>query len=242
MTSKVVLKRAATVKARKASMWRKYLMMISGALIVGTTFIVKDMIRDSLKRQMDSVDSALAAKSAGDAEFLVTLNQLKTNQDLRNISDQLPSVANNTVFPRVKLMTEIADVSGAYGQVAGNVKLTSAVLDTLPAEAAPLREQRVKVTTDLEDLHKRLSKTIEQNSVAEPTWTNHALVLLEDVDILAFVLGADPWQQSVIETAKRFRARSDARYLLYTWASYLLCFIGGAVAFAGKWLDMREAT
>jgi aldehyde:ferredoxin oxidoreductase len=211
--------------------------MLIGFAIVLVTFVVKEIVRDELKRHIDSIDGALKAKAAADTDLSATAREFVVKQKLKLLSDQLTGPQTTGVLSKTSLVEETVELRGLYDSVATNVDRVSDVLETLPKEAKPLRVQREDVRKDLEKAHKHMEETIAQNTVAIPDAKNHALIILESVQVAIFGLTHEYWEKGVMESAKRWKKVLEARYLLCTWASYFLYVVGLVVAICGKLYD-----
>ena len=237
MPSTMVVKRLTEAQAKEARTRRSRRLMLLGFAIVLVTFVVKEIIRDELKRDIDSIDIALKAKGAADTDFSATANEFTLNQKLKQLSDELTSPKTAGILSTIRLLDETLEVRRLYDIVANNVARVSDVLETLPKEAKPLRVQRDDVRRDLEKVHKHMEEVIAQNTVPTPDARDHALIMLESVEVAAFGLTHDYWERGVMESAKRWKTVLEARYILCTWASYFLYIVGVVVAVAGKLYD-----
>src|ERR1019366_8125496 len=177
MPSKMVVKRLTEAQAKEDRTRRSRRLMLLGFAIVLVTFVVKEIIRDELKRDIDSIDIALKAKGAADTDFSATANEFTLNQKLKQLSDELTSPKTAGILSTIRLLDETLEVRRLYDIVANNVDRVSDVLETLPKEAKPLRVQRDDVRRDLEKVHKHMEEVIAQNTVPTPDARNHALIM-----------------------------------------------------------------
>jgi hypothetical protein len=206
-------------KTKLASFIRKHhkLMTFFGALIVFVTFIVKDGIRDHLKDQAASIDSA-------ESLFIITKN-MRVPPDVAKRLDGVGKIKFDDVLDRAfAVMTDVANYAEA------SVQTSSRLLNSLPGKVeeeqklASLRERLYSDHTKMQFKHVSLldSRIINEGTKNKVVVPNDILdemsKLMVDSDEATrigdqLLLRAEEMKD---KTAKRYRIASIASNWLYT--------------------------
>jgi hypothetical protein len=238
MSSKLIAKRetetARIAKIKKARAKRSRRWMVAGIAICVVTFIVKEVLRDQLKGLSDSIAVAQKAVDEREAAIVATARQVTLTSQMKLLSDQAGKVNASQTTTKSDVQIATANLMSTYTDAAQLIDRISDLLDTLPKGADPLRKEREKVRDDLEVLRKETLKTVTENSVPNPDWHNHTLLLVGGIEVCLFELKSLSWQMKVMVTAENVKEAADTLYRDCTWLSYFLILVGIVIAAYGK--------
>ncbi len=242
MPSKLIQRReteAARVEKRKK--WKRILVIV-GVLIVGVTFIVKEIFRDQLKDSSDRIGTALASVEKQESVTTSEARLMSLNKQITQLNVLLESIKEGERVTPGQVAEGVTAMTQMYVDASDMVDLVSAVQDALPNQGDILPKQRTKVRDDLGKLQTSLRKIETDNHlVVKPTWKNHADTVVGQLEVLMFEFQAWTWQAAVVAQAEKIRGADDALYRACTWAWYGLAFIGGVVGLIGIFLNSEES-
>jgi hypothetical protein len=219
-----------------------------GALIVFSTFVVKEGIREHLKNLSDSISSA-------ESIFLVRtdINELPIylaylNSRIGTMENLLTSATKTTAAPSLATMRETVDLMLANAQRAvtsrDNLSHTIDVLGKNEAIMSGLGQisNEVAVLASRSDVVNRAAVAMNQSPAPNPDGIQHIIGKANEVTNECTALRLEriaPLQKQTIQVAEERRTHYEKFYEQSTWLSYLLYAVGWGLGLAGRMFSVE---
>lgn len=233
------------VEDKRTSFFQAHAKGISfvGALIVFSTFVVKEGIREHLKDIADSVNSAesifVMRNDTNDLPiYLAYMNYRIGILDNKVDADAKKEGVSNIVSMRETIDLMLANIRRT---ITSRENLTRAV-EVLSDDSAILNNleqvsQEVNVLRSRSDVVDKAAIAANDSQLADPGQVQHIVDKANEVikECTELRLGKiTSLQTEVIDAAEKKRARYDKLYMRSSWASYLLYAVGWGLGLAGR--------
>jgi ABC-type transporter Mla subunit MlaD len=203
-----------------------------GALIVFSTFVIKDAIRQDVK---DTVDSLQAAEDV----FVTRSENQAAAMTLASIKAYVENLSNKTDSALDYLDDELSGVQEMVLQGKRNLDNLKRMIDKLPGTNAPLISSLHKLEGNYDAVFES-TKTVSQGVAdglirMERRAERIAAVGNQTSDLLIEI---QTFADKVIETSDEVRKAEERKYRRYTMLSYFLYAIGWSLALFGRLFGM----
>jgi hypothetical protein len=202
-----------------------------GALIVFTTFVIKDAWRDHLKDKLEAIGS-------GEREFIVRNDSVRVSRSLWAMQSDVDEIREVLRFgKKVPAGGNDNDLESSIDESQDELKIfmdcISRLIETLPTndvQKTRLDELRQKLTILHESFQKKYKSQVlsgdsrQWYSFLQDTWDQQEHIWWETEN-----LGA-----KVVVDADDARKKSERRYRVWTWVSYALYAIRWELGVAGR--------
>lgn len=238
MVSKATKQRAAREKAaaenRRAREKRARRLIIIGAIIFISTYIMKEVFRDELKEFRDSLAAAQSSVETGDAEEMIAEREIAANIRLRQLQYALIDPRQADVLTKGNLQEDLADLESVYAQLESAVSRVSDLEEHLPRWVKNRDKARAEMQDALQKAKTAKDDTIARTKSFDPDIKKRLFVLLGIAQVQIYAINVTLWEDSIMKTAKVYKRLSDWLIGLCTWGALALTVCGVFLAVRGK--------
>jgi hypothetical protein len=230
--------RLIRVKVRRTFLKRHHrIIIIIGAFIVFLTFVTKDAIRDQLKEETDSLQSAetLYLSWIRNNDLLVSLDDIETRIGNLQESVEKTSIPNATAKNRqtVEFVHRINRVTKGLRSLHTAL---SPLIDKVPAyrqEYETLDKGLIEMEARQDEVSNEIQKSEDANRTEEEhiALLNRAFKGMGTSDVYSKVNEFPP---KLIATFFEKKERKEKLYKNCTWLSYILYTVGWGLALIGR--------
>jgi hypothetical protein len=221
-----------------------------GALIVFTTFIVKDGIRDYVRDDVDSVKTALSVYQIRNDSQLTLSEMAHRNDQLEDWSEQIADGSIKNLFgAKGSFDSEMVNVDDSLSRVYHSLDNLSDFLEKLPPSLELKEKQRV-IREKLNLVVTHLAKAQDlvfgnlPSSVEEPgELADRTRRAIFDVGEEILVAGAESWtlEFNSVQYANEIVGRKERNYRRVNVLSYALYSLGWGLGLVGRLYGVPEA-
>jgi hypothetical protein len=249
-------KRASELE-RAARLRKRFELNFLGAVIVFSTFVVKDAIKDRIKDTIDSVqqaDNTFRIKNQGALIYKTTLDEtgyikeILTHMQERLPWNRAPATDRETESAYNNLVEELSQNGAELSVDLENSDHLRRLIEELPDDDLSLSGQlhtiqkRCELVTELhttkQDWVLRSVSHTDRNAIAEAT----KVILSVKAEILAIQGSITQLGHDALKRSNEVRHTEERKLRYFTWASYALYLIGWSVALFGRLLGVDPFT
>jgi hypothetical protein len=221
---------------RMRSRKRRGRLLISGALIVVLTFIVKEIVMYALKASSDNIQVRVAALGSDNPVINVNTRLLPVHEELAKLGPKLKAAQQNAPVSKNDIELEDSNRTQIFVHAEQELILISDLQDALFRQSPELPEMRRKAQEQFEGLRQEaIELGREKRPFSSEPRTVYSRILVSEIDILEAQVSWTRWNGMVVSCAEQLRKSLDYNYHVCQLASYALYLIGIIVGVGGQW-------
>ena len=216
---------ARRTKKEKAKLAKR--LAVASVLLIISSYIVKEILKENLKELHDSLASAESQFRAELDQSIISLQVLAVQQQIESLKLETGSKDPHRDFSAL-ITQDIPQARQAKAHLDASFDGVSRLIDKFPSGASDLRKMREQVRQEVEKIDQQVEDMLKPRP--EHDLGRFIEVKLATVSALVGEISVAVLGDATLTGAKRVQEATEKLIRVCTWTIYVLFFLGSALA------------